>query len=133
MPIKRKMSYLYAIAEGCPYTLLPPGCDAPQANCYICPYSLEFKPGDYVVCGKMTEEERKNSNKEMIVESAMIATGDDHSECFNKIKKHRVIQGFITDRGRFLNRKEALDVAKKAGQIVDKHRPYDQLLSEDLK
>jgi hypothetical protein len=41
-------------------------------------------------------------------------------------------QGFIDQRGAFLNRKEALQVAKEAGQIIKKHGPDDILFSEDI-
>lgn len=42
-------------------------------------------------------------------------------------------QGFVTHCGKFLDRKEALKVAEEQGQIVEKHRPWDILLSEDFK
>lgn len=41
-------------------------------------------------------------------------------------------QGFIDNRGVFLNRKEALKVAQVAGQIRNKTMPDDRLFSEDL-
>lgn len=41
-------------------------------------------------------------------------------------------QGFITDEGIFLDRYEALTVASKCNQLIWKHPPYDQLMSEDL-
>jgi hypothetical protein len=44
-------------------------------------------------------------------------------------------QGFIDNRGSFLGREEALEVAKKAGQINrfrKKTQPEDKLFSEDL-
>lgn len=42
------------------------------------------------------------------------------------------IQGFVTSRGRFLNRTEAAIVAKLAGQLIRKTPPEDALFSEDL-
>lgn len=41
-------------------------------------------------------------------------------------------QGFMTDRGRFVDRKEALEIATKANQIKIKTSPKDKLFSEDL-
>ena len=41
-------------------------------------------------------------------------------------------QGFIDNRGEFLNRQEALKIADAAGQILNKTHPYDQLFSEDI-
>ena len=61
-------------------------------------------------------------------------TGKNHSECLAKIKKEAK-QGFLADSyfgSRFVDRKEALQIAEKAGQIINKHSPKNQLLSEDL-
>lgn len=41
-------------------------------------------------------------------------------------------QGFVTTRGRFVDRKEALEIATKAGQIIKKHGNPTILFSEDL-
>lgn len=41
-------------------------------------------------------------------------------------------QGFVTDRGRFVDRREACTIARLAGQIVEKHGPRDVLFSEDV-
>jgi len=41
-------------------------------------------------------------------------------------------QGFTTDRGRFVDRKEGFLIAKAAGQILRKTGPADKLFSEDL-
>jgi len=41
-------------------------------------------------------------------------------------------QGFVTTRGRFVGRKEALEIATKAGQIIKKHGNPTILFSEDL-
>lgn len=41
-------------------------------------------------------------------------------------------QGFITDKGRFVNRVEAYYIAWKAGQLLNGEKPTPQLYSEDL-
>lgn len=41
-------------------------------------------------------------------------------------------QGFITNNGRFVGRKEALAIATAAGQIITKHGNPDELFSEDV-
>jgi len=46
--------------------------------------------------------------------------------------KDLVIQGFIDNKGEFLNRKEAAIVAKRANQIRKKHGSKYDLFSEDL-
>ena len=42
-------------------------------------------------------------------------------------------QGFVTECGKFANRKAALLIAERAGQIGEKHGPPNMLFSEDLK
>jgi hypothetical protein len=69
-----------------------------------------------------------------------IIVGESHAECmriaeaagFEKADQ-RMGQGFLTDRMRFVLRREALAIAKANDQIVVKHAPFDILLSEDLK
>jgi hypothetical protein len=41
-------------------------------------------------------------------------------------------QGFVTSEGRFVNRFEARDIARAAGQIIQKTGPADELFSEDV-
>lgn len=41
-------------------------------------------------------------------------------------------QGFVTDTGRFVDRREACEIAREANQIVQKHGPDDVLFSEDM-
>lgn len=43
------------------------------------------------------------------------------------------LQGFVTENGFFVDRKEGLYIAKYFNQIDIKHNPQDCLLSEDLK
>lgn len=75
-----------------------------------------------------------------IVESALrngytIYTGKTHADCF--IQEPRGVlrnaeQGFITARGKFVDRKIGLKIAKHYKQINHKHSPKDELMSEDL-
>lgn len=41
-------------------------------------------------------------------------------------------QGFLTSKGRFVNREEALEIARAAGQVGDDAGYKKQLFSEDL-
>lgn len=41
-------------------------------------------------------------------------------------------QGFVTSEGRFVDRREALKIAREAAQIVAKTEPANRLFSEDL-
>ncbi len=61
-------------------------------------------------------------------------TGKDHGECLKKLKS-ATQQGFLADQysgSRFVDRKEALEIAIEAGQHIEKHKPKNILLSEDL-
>lgn len=66
-----------------------------------------------------------------------IFTGRDHAECIRTSKGAWIVardkeQGFVTTDGRFVDRFEALRIAEECGQIREKHRPMDRLMSEDL-
>jgi len=45
---------------------------------------------------------------------------------------HTGVMGFLDQEGIFMDREEALIVARAANQIRDKTEPYDRLFSEDL-
>jgi hypothetical protein len=63
-----------------------------------------------------------------------------HGDCFATMAHCGLVpddcrdaeQGFVTDKGSFVDRVEALAIAERFAQIVEKHRPFDILLSEDL-
>jgi len=59
-------------------------------------------------------------------------TGKHHGACLAKMKSG-ARQGFITNYNRFVDRKEAFEIAINAGQTITKHHPLDELLSEDLR
>ena len=42
------------------------------------------------------------------------------------------VQGFLTNHNRFVDRLEGFHIASRANQILKKHPPYSELLSEDL-
>lgn len=56
------------------------------------------------------------------------------SECGVNFKLPNIIltQGFVDEGGNFWDRKDSLVIAKHFNQIVKKHSPLDQLMSEDL-
>ena len=65
-------------------------------------------------------------------------TGFDHGECFKKLNKDNMIivysyieQGFVDSDGNFVDRKQAMIIAKEAGQL--RYEPSKKtLISEDL-
>ena len=87
----------------------------------------------------------KNKSSETIVKAAIrhnkkIYTGYNHGECFGELPTGTAMgeseQGFITNEGRFVNRKEAFKIATKANQITALGGTPDNyttsLISEDL-
>lgn len=65
----------------------------------------------------------------------MVYSAPDHSKCYQMQPKGELInaeQGFITETYTFVNRKEALEIAKYFNQINHKTLPEDELFSEDL-
>lgn len=69
----------------------------------------------------------KNKVSEIIVKAAIkhnnkIYTGYNHGECFGELPTGAVMQdskqGFVTNEGRFVNRKEAYKIATTAHQIT---------------
>lgn len=66
--------------------------------------------------------------------------GFSHAECiqaFNCVNLYQTdrqmdkeLQGFLTNEGRFVDRKEALEIAKTNHQLKYDNYPYDELYSE---
>lgn len=99
----------------------------------------------------MTDETSKNRGdwgmKEKIIhaaciaENGMILLGKCHADCFYQaknigleIKKESAAQGFFTNKGRYVHRDQAAQIAKRAKQLdlKDKKRKVTHLLSEDI-
>lgn len=81
-----------------------------------------------------------------LVESGKIYYGHRHDQCNNsmngelswtmnrqEISKVKKIQGFVTSKNRFVDRKEALKIALENNQVLDKTQIRgDNLYSEDI-
>lgn len=65
-----------------------------------------------------------------------IYTGFDHGECFKKIPEERhgltVEQGFINSDNEFVDRKQAMEIARAANQLTYDDGNRKTLISEDL-
>jgi len=71
-----------------------------------------------------------------VLYEGILVAGYRHNDCIANIlafrpdaKISQEMQGFLTSKERFVDRKEAGQIAYKAGQI---EKPIDLLLSEDL-
>ena len=78
---------------------------------------FEYHGFPFIICGKRHGDCFKNVSDFMSADK------------WNQISNRTVIQGFLTDDNRFLNRQEAADYAYKYRQIK---QAQDTLLSEDL-
>ncbi len=72
--------------------------------------------------------------------SGNIYTGKYHGKCFEAAHeagedndRGQVVQGFLTDKDEFMNRKRALVEAMECDQVEELHSAYLGLMSEDLK
>lgn len=69
------------------------------------------------------------------LKSNKIYKGIRHSDCFVQRPKGELVsaeQGFLTEKGVFVNRKLGLKIAKHYGQIKQKTPPKNLLFSEDI-
>lgn len=87
------------------------------------------------------DDKQKHTHQPKNIETGFVISGRRHHNCFMtacildsemKYKKFKQIQGFITNSDRFIDRKEACIVAKKAGQVKDEPSILLELFSEDL-
>ena len=81
-----------------------------------------------------------------LVETGKVFYGHRHDQCLNslngelswtmnrqEISKVEKVQGFVTTKGRFVDRKEGLKIAIENDQVIDKTQIRgDNLYSEDL-
>ena len=77
------------------------------------------------------------SKDEGLSMSEIVICGRRHADCFEQLYKHwkydrnKVKQGFYTDKGNFLDRYEAMELALKNGQLAQPTE-FKELWSEDL-
>ena len=67
----------------------------------------------------------------------VIRTGLHHGECMAQLPKDRNkrydIQGFLTSRGDFVDRREGFGIALAAGQLENGYAKWGMLFSEDYR
>ena len=95
------------------------------------------------IAAALAQARQEGAAKERIICAAVLldggkfVVGNFHGCCFAAQRTFfpdtkEAQQGFVTSLRRFVGREEALVIANAAGQVVKKHTPLDQLLSEDL-
>lgn len=108
-------------------------------------YSKTISKPEYIVsAANHYDDGKEHVHTPTNISSGFVVTGHRHhninytlailidDDKFNKLE-HNLTEGFITNTNRFVNRKEALDIAIKANQILDlSNIRNNQLYSEDL-
>ncbi|MDR1339609.1 MAG: hypothetical protein LBK58_06120 [Prevotellaceae bacterium] len=86
---------------------------------------------EYIICAAIKRLNRKTSN--LSNELQFIEIGLRHNDIYQRfpdeVSKKPCDQGFLTSKGRFVDRLEASDIAFDCGQIT---KIKDILYSEDL-
>lgn len=80
------------------------------------------KYGDVIITGAR--------HYDKVMHTQLRAFSEEHE--VHLMNRGEVVQGFIDNQGTFLDRVEALVVAREAGQVRFKHPPEYELFSEDL-
>jgi hypothetical protein len=94
-------------------------------------------PTVYVVCSAIHYEDNcKHVHQPKNIETGFVICGQRHHNCFmtvhilnQKLPNYKQTQGFLTSDNRFLDRKEAGELAYSCGQIKS---PTKMLFSEDI-
>jgi hypothetical protein len=91
-----------------------------------------------IICAAIHfDDGREYPQQPFNIKKGLVIAGLRHCNCFGTMSATRFskatpnIQGFITNKNRFVNRKEAFVIAVKADQIITQLQS-DNLFSEDL-
>ncbi|MDR2146421.1 MAG: hypothetical protein LBE91_08190 [Tannerella sp.] len=91
---------------------------------------------EYILCAAIHFDDGNYYPHHKQYGTGIVACGYRHHLIFTlrpKEFKGKETQGFLTSKGRFVNRIEAYTIAVNAGQIKDYNsNPYSKLFSEDL-
>ena len=99
---------------------------------------------EYILCAAIHYDDGiKYDHQPINIKTGIVVAGRRHHNCIitahilskGTLKQNPQVQGFITNRDRFLNRKESFQVAKKANQFLIPELGVSEteaLISEDL-
>ena len=98
---------------------------------------MRFGGLEYILCAAVHfRDEIKREHQPKNIESGIVVCGRRHHNALMTLfefakepKSEKVKQGFITNKDRFVDRKEAAQIAYKCGQISKEQKT---LFSEDL-
>lgn len=96
---------------------------------------------EYLLCAAIwVQDDGVFVHQPVNIKTGYVICGRRHHNCFGILSilrsgltqwVHQTIQGFITSDDRFVDRKEAMQIAKLSGQVTDK-QSFKELHSEDL-
>lgn len=109
----------------------------------------QIKEREYILCSAIWYKELPLKRDDIPAghylptncESGIVFAGRNHMQCLYQMvvlsgktqaEVGEYTQGFLTNKNRFVERKEAMKIAKKAGQVGDKTFSRHLLYSEDL-
>lgn len=90
---------------------------------------------EYIICAAIHFESNKvQAHQPRNITHGLVVCGRRHHNCFAtvatfEVKLKEIEQGFLTSKDRFVDRKEAAEIALSAGQITE---PRPILFSEDI-
>ena len=92
---------------------------------------------EYILCAAIyINDDTVYVHQPKNIDTGIVICGRRHHNCFTTLaltditrKSNKLIQGFVTSKDRFLNRRDSAIVAYKVRQIKE---PSDTLISEDL-
>ena len=100
---------------------------------------------EYILCAAIHYDDGKiNTNRRCknYPKTGIVICGFRHSDIIsilptnnhfrNDGKEYNCTQGFITNKGRFVNREEAYSIAKKADQLLNDFEGKSKLFSENI-
>ena len=99
---------------------------------------------EYILCSALWyKKEGQWPHQPKNIDQGFVVCGRRHHNCFQtlniidpKFDRSLIVQGFLTSTDRFIDRKEAFELAKKNGQIKEveefENVVGNQLFSEDL-
>lgn len=96
---------------------------------------------EYIICAAIWYDDKiSRSNLPLNINTGIVASGWRHHNCYTILWAlypqrdylNNTTQGFLTSKGRFVDRSEAMIIALNAQQIEKSPRSSDELYSEDL-
>jgi hypothetical protein len=98
---------------------------------------------EYIICAAIWfQDGNKHEHQPVNIETGFVVCGRRHHNCYiivsiirnesYKVSEYgKNIQGFLTNKNRFVDRKEAMTIALEANQVINPYAGYN-LFSEDI-